>query len=151
MAKRGRSHRRSHQRDLPQVRGVDDAAQIVKQLVCDEHTQGQLVVGLDASQRVAGAVFNCPCDACNDKVLRDPEELIDLADAMQVDELFLVTFVSDERLAPTAADVARFEGLRIECLDDDVLLLDHLLFSGHRWRSVAEVSLSADPDASTSW
>ena len=24
---------------------------------------------------------------------------------------------------------------------------DHLLFSGHQWRSVAEVSLSADPDA----
>ena len=151
MAKRGRSHRRSHQRDLPRVRSVDDAARIVQQLVCDEHIQGQLIVGVDASQRVAGAVFNCPCDACGDDVLRDAEELIEVAAAMRVDDFFLVTFVASERLAPTAADVAHFEGLRVECLDDGVWLLDHLLFSGHRWRSVAEVSLSADPDASTSW
>jgi hypothetical protein len=128
-----------------------DAVAVVKELVCDEHTQGQLIVGLDESGHVAGAVFNCPCDACGDEVLRDPEDLIDLALAMEADELFLVTFVEPDRLTPTAADVARYEGLRVECLHEDVLLLDHFLFTGHRWRSVAEVSLSADPDASTSW
>jgi hypothetical protein len=128
-----------------------DAVEVVKELVCDEHTQGQLIVGLDESGHVAGAVFNCPCEACRDEMLRDPEELVDLADAMEVDELFLVTFVDPERLTPSAADVARFEGLRVECLDDGVLLLDHFLFAGHRWRSIGEVCLSADPDASTSW
>jgi len=155
MAKRGRSHRRSRSRSqapaAPRVENVYDAVRVIKELVCDEHTQGQLIVSLDASLRVIGAVFNCPCEACGDEVLRDPEDLIDLAYAMEADELFLVTFVEPERLAPTAADVARFEGLRVECLDEDVRLLDHLLFSGHRWRSIAEVSLSADPDASTSW
>ena len=151
MAKRGRSHRRARQRGLPRVRDIDDAVRVVKQLVCDQHFQGQLIVGLDSSQHVAGAVFNCPCDGCGDEMLTDPDELIDLVDAMQADELFLVTFVEPERLVPTAADVARFEGLRVECLDEGVLLLDHLLFTGHRWRSIGQVSLSGDPDASTMW
>ena len=151
MAKRGRSPRRSRRRELGPVDSMHDAVLVVKELVCDEHTQGQLIVGLDDTGHVAGAVFNCPCDACGDEILRDAEDLVDLADAMDADDLFLVTFVEPERLSPTAADVARFEGLRVECLEDDLLLLDHFLFSGHRWRSVGEVSLSADPDASTSW
>jgi DNA repair protein RadC len=160
MAKRGRSHRRSRARArparqprLPRVRGVDDAAQVVKQLVCDDHTEGQLIIGLDESRSVCGAVFNCPCDGCRDEMLEDPVELVDLADAMRADDLVLVTFVPLGRLAPTAADVARFEGLRVECRDQGAMLLDHLLFSGHRWRSVAEVGLSAggDPGASTTW
>jgi hypothetical protein len=147
MAKRGRSRRR----ELGRVEHVGDAVRIVKELVCDDHTQGQLIIGLDDECHVAGAVFNCPCDSCRDEVLEDPEELVDLADAMDADELILVTFVEPDRLVPTAADVARFEGLRVECMSEDVLLLDHLLFTGHRWRSVGAVSLSADPDASTSW
>jgi hypothetical protein len=147
MVKRGRSRRR----ELGRVDHLGDAVRVVKDLVCDEHTQGQLILGLDDERHVAGAVFNCPCDGCCDEVLEDPEDLVDLADAMDADELVLVTFVEADRLAPTAADVARFEGLRVECLSEDVLLLDHLLFTGHRWRSVAEVSLSVDPGASTSW
>ena len=151
MSKRGRSRRRAARRELGPVHTLHDAVAIVKQLVCDEHVEGQLIVGLDESRHVAGGVFNCPCDRCRDELLTEPEDLIDLAYAMDADELFLVTFVELDRIAPTAADVARFEGLRVECLDEDVLLLDHLLFSGHRWRSIGEVSLSADPDASTSW
>jgi hypothetical protein len=145
MAKRGSSRRR----ELGKVRGVDDAAAAVKQLVCDEHTEGQMVIGLDDTMHVCGAVFNCPCDRCHDEILEGAAELVDLAAAMEAEELVLVTFVEPDRLSPTAADVARFEGLRLECADEDVWLLDHLLFSGHQWRSVAE--LSAGRGASTSW
>jgi len=141
------------------VRGMADAAAVVKALVCDEHHEGQLIFGLDETGHVCGAVFSCPCDACQDEILEDPDELVDLAWAMGADDIVLATFVRRERLAPSAADVARFEGLRVECAADDVRLLDHLLFSGHQWRSIAEVSLhspedgsvSGDPDASTSW
>lgn len=145
MSKRGSSRRR----ELGKVRGVDDAAAVVKQLICDEHTEGQMVIGLDDTMHVCGAVFNCPCDRCSDPALERAEELVDLAVAMEAEELVLVTFVQQDRLSPTAADVARFEGLRLECADDDVWLLDHLLFSGHRWRSVREVSEGRG--ASTSW
>ena len=145
MAKRGCSRRR----ELGRVRGADDAAAVVKQLICDEHTEGQMVIGLDESLHACGVVFNCPCDRCGDVMIEDADGLADLAVALGADDLVLVAFVTPDRLAPTAADVARFEGLRVECMDEEILLLDHLFFSGHRWRSVMEIS--AGRDASTSW
>jgi hypothetical protein len=146
-----RSYSRAQRRALPVIQGPNDAVEIVHALVCDEHTEGQLLLGIDTKCRLSGAAFNCPCEVCCDRIVRDAEELVTLADEMGAVDLVLVTFVELDRLAPTAADVARFEGLRIECREQGVLLLDHLLMSGHRWRSVAEVSLSEDPDASTTW
>ncbi len=149
MAKRNYS--RAERPRMPVVRGPNDAVEIVKQLVCAEHTQGQLLIGIDDSMHLCGAAFNCTWSLCQDPEANTAEALLAVADDMGAAELVLVTFVDDDRLAPTAADVARYEGLRVECLDDDVMLLDHLLFSGHQWRSVAEVSLSAGPGASTTW
>ena len=149
MAKRNSS--RAERRKMPTVRGPNDVVEIVKRLVCDEHTEGQLLIGIDATMHLCGAAFNCPCDACQDPTANTAEALVAVAEEMGAEELVLVTFVDDDRLAPTAADVALYEGLRVECLDDDVMLLDHLLFSGHQWRSVAEASLSAGPGASTTW
>jgi hypothetical protein len=131
------------------VHGAADAAAVVKQLVCDEHTEGQLVFAIDESGRVRGAVFSCPCEQCDDHIVEEAEEIVDLALAMGAEDLVLATFVEPDRLTPTAADVARFEGLRLECAEDDVWLLDHLLLSGHRWRSIRE--LTPGRDASTSW
>jgi hypothetical protein len=149
MAKRKYSHTERH--NLPVVRGPNDVVEIVKRLVCDEHTEGQLLVGIDSSMHLCGAAFNCPCDACQDPTANTADALVAVAEEMGAEELVLVTFVDDDRLAPTAADVARYEGLRVECLDRGVMLLDHLLFSGHQWRSIGEISLSADPGASTTW
>ena len=146
-----RKYSSAQRRQMPKVRGPNDAVEIVKRLVCDEHSEGQLVIGIDASMRLSGAAFNCPCDACRDQVMSNAEEMVALADEMDAVDLVLVTFVDEARLAPAAADVARYEGLRVECQSHGVTLLDHLLFSGHQWRSVAEVSLSAGPGASTSW
>ncbi|MEX2267416.1 MAG: hypothetical protein WEA75_01885 [Acidimicrobiia bacterium] len=146
-----RSYSRAERRQMPIIRGPNDAVEIIKQLVCDEHTEGQLLIGIDDSMRLSGAAFNCPCDVCQERTAGDAGELVALADEMDATDLVLVTFVDEDRLAPTAADVARFEGLRVECLDQGVALLDHLLFAGHCWRSIAEVGLSAGPGASTTW
>jgi hypothetical protein len=133
---------REDRRRLPKVLGPDDAANVVRILVCPEHHEGQLVIALDWSGQVCGAEFRCPCDACRDELLIDGSQVAALTTALGGIELVLVTFVEEEQLAPTAADVARFEGLRVECADDGVELLDHLLFSGHRWRSICEVSVA---------
>lgn len=146
-----RRYSRAERRQIPLVRGPDDAIKIIKQLVCDDHTEGQLLIGIDHEMRLSGAAFNCPCDACCERTVTDADQLVALADEMEAMELVLVTFVECDRLAPTAADVARYEGLRIECAAQGVMLLDHLLFSGHQWRSIAEVSISAGPGASTRW
>lgn len=135
-----RRYSRAERRALPVVRGVDDAVAIVKALVCEQHTQGQLVVAIDAAMRLAGAAFRCTCERCDEQPLDDVEQLIDLADELDGVELVLATFVEPDRLAPTAADVARFEGWRVECREQGVSFVDHLLFSGHRWRSIREVS-----------
>lgn len=146
---------RAERRQLPTVDGPDDAARVIKALVCDEHLVGQLLVGLDDLGQVCGAAFTCPCDACRDIVRNDAEALCAVADRIDAVELVLVTFVVPDRIAPTAGDVARFEGLRVECRALGIELLDHILMSGHRWRSVREVSSlsapGADPDASTRW
>ena len=131
--------------ELPEIHSLDDAIAIVQQLVCDQHTEGQLVLGIDWKLHVCGATFRCPCERCDDELLGDAVDLVSYAEDIDAIELVLVTFVEPHRLAPTAADIARFEGLRVECADDDIELLDHVLMSGHRWRSIRE--LSAAPGA----
>ena len=131
-------------RKLGKVLGPDDAAAAVRTLVCPDHHEGQLVLALDWSGDVCGGEFRCPCDACRDELLSDGRQLADLTISLGGLEVVLVTFVDDCRLEPTPADVARFEGLRVECEVEGVELLDHLLFSGHRWRSVREVSAGLD-------
>ena len=146
---------RAERRQLPTVDGPDDAATVIQALVCDEHVVGQLLVGLDEGAQVCGAAFTCPCDACRDIGRTDAEALVAVADRIGAVELVLTTFVEAERVVPTAADVARFEGLRVECRTLGIELLDHILMSGHRWRSVREVSSLSepgeDPGASTRW
>ena len=135
---------REDRRRLPKVLGVDDAVEVVRILVCPEHHEGQLVLALDWSGSVCGAEFRCPCEACGDELLVDGRELAELTVQLGGLEVVLVTFVDDTRLEPGAPDVARFEGLSVECRAEDVELLDHLLFSGHRWRSVREISAGLD-------
>jgi hypothetical protein len=116
----------------------------VRILVCPDHHEGQLVLALDWSGEVCGAHLVCPCELCRDEPLTSGCDIADLAAHLGGIEVVLVTFVDDEHLAPTPADIARLEGLRVECSDDDVELLDHLLFSGHRWRSVQQISAVGD-------
>jgi DNA repair protein RadC len=132
----------------PRFRGPNDAAEFMQLVTCGAHHHGEFVIALNESDRLVGTASR---DGGEQWPPLDPAQLVMIAAEVGACSLVLVTFVEDEHLAPTAADVARFEGLRVECAAQGVLLLDHLLMSGRRWRSVAEVSLSADPDASTSW
>jgi hypothetical protein len=131
---------RDERRRLPKVLDPADAAAVVRALVCPEHHEGQLVLALDWSGRVCDIELRCPCDRCGDELLDDGASLATVIIELGGDEGILVTFVDDERLEPRPADVARLEGLRVECRRVDVELLDHLLFSGHRWRSVRDLS-----------
>jgi hypothetical protein len=135
---------REERRRLPKVLGPDDAARVVQILVCPDHHEGQLVLALDWTGAVCGAVFNCPCDACGDELVDDGATLAALTAELGGIELVLATFVDDEHLSPSVADVARFEGMRLECEAAGVGLVDHLIFSGHRWRSVRRVSAGLD-------
>jgi hypothetical protein len=135
---------RQGRRELTKVLGPDDAAEVVRILVCPDHHEGQLLLALDWSGEVCGAEFRCPCERCDDEPLTDGAQVAERAVELGGLEVVLVTFVDDDRLAPSTADVARFEGLRVECDDHGIELLDHLLFSGHRWRSVCEISVAGD-------
>jgi hypothetical protein len=135
---------REEQHRLPKVLGPADAARVVQMLVCPEHHEGQLVVALDWSGHVCGAELRCPCEMCGDELLHDGRALAAVTAELGGIELVLTTFVESTQLVPSIADVARFEGLGLECAGEGVGLLDHLLFSGHRWRSVREVSVGLD-------
>lgn len=155
-----RKYSRAERRGLPYVETQLDAIEVVTTLVCDDHVVGQLLVGVDDEMKVCGAAFTCPCEVCRDIVRSDAPALVAVADELGAVELVLTTFVEPERLQPTAADVARFEGLRVECRAEGVELLDHFLMAGHEWRSVRDASALGEPgvsdsgegpDASTSW
>jgi hypothetical protein len=118
----------------------------MKLLVCGTHHEGDFVLGLDDWDEFVGYSSR---DCRREWPPLSADQLIGIAAELRATALVLVTFVEDDRLAPTEADIARFEGLRLECADEGICLLDQLLMSGHRWRSVREVS--AGCDASTSW
>jgi len=126
--------------------------------VCDEHTEGQLAIGIDWSMRLSGPAFRCGCDVCQHDLAVTSQQIVDLAAELDAVELVLVTFVAPDRIVATAGDVARLEGLRVECRALGIELLDHLLMSGHRWCSVREAGGLTDlsepgegPGASTRW
>jgi hypothetical protein len=135
--------------ELPTISCADDAIAIVKLLVCDDHTEGQLVLGIDPIMRLCGAAFNCPCDRCQGRPADDAEELVDLAAEMRASGVVVTTFVEPDHSGPTAADVARFEGLRLECADEGIVLFDHFVMTRHEWQSIR--ALSEGPGASSSW
>jgi hypothetical protein len=132
-----RSHRQQGD-DPMKILGSEDAAEFVRELALDLH-EGELVVALDWRAHVCGVATRLPRDGVEHPEV-DAEQLRLLAEELEALELVLLTFVADERLTPTAADVARLEGLRVECRALGVGIVDHLLCSGHRSRSVGAVS-----------
>jgi hypothetical protein len=123
------------------VRGPDDAATLMRVLVCDDHHDGEFVIALDGSDRFVGYASR---DGDQPWAPLDAMQLGMIAGELRADAVVLVTFVGDERIAPSPADVARYEGLVLVCADEGIALLDQLLMSGHRWRSVGEVSVGRD-------
>jgi hypothetical protein len=124
----------------PLVRGPDDAVRLVKLLVDEGVRAGRIVLGIDSYAHACGAAAHEKSDHCGHEPLTFAEQLTDIAIELRAESLVLITFVSEADLAPTPADVARFEGLKLEIEGVGFELCDHLLMSGHRWRSVREAS-----------
>ncbi len=132
---------RDDDRDLLRLLGPDDVAALLHDAVTDDLDDGELILGLDRSSYLCGIASRFPeRDGPVPELCAEHLRLV--AEELRARELVLVTFVAPARVTPTAADVARFEGLRVECRADHVELLDHLLMSGHRWRSIAELTPS---------
>ncbi len=128
----------SHE-DALKILGPEDAAALLRSAVPDDQHDGEIVLGLDWRSRVCGIASRFPeRDGSMPELCADQLRLI--AEEVAADELVLVTFVVPARVPPTAADVARFEGLRVELRASHVELVDHLLMAGHRWRSIAELT-----------
>jgi hypothetical protein len=128
-----------HEEPTLRLRRPADVAALLRDAVPADLDDGELLLALDHSSYLCGIASRFPGDG--DPV---PELCADhlrlVADELHVDELVLVTFVAPHRITPSAADVARFEGLRVECRAAHVELRDHLLMSGHRWRAIAELT-----------
>jgi hypothetical protein len=125
--------------DRLKILGAADAAALLRDAVPDDLHEGELVLGLDWAARLCGIASRFPQRDGPVPEL-NAEHLCLIADEIGAIELVLVTFVDAGRVPPTAADVARFEGLRVECRAAHVGLVDHLLMAGHRWRSIAELT-----------
>jgi len=138
MAKRGCPR----DRPAPKIRGADDVVRLLRSLLCDDCLRGEVALAIDWDMRPVGFGFRAgdtrhpPLDAV---------QIVLLAEKFGACEVAVVTFVEPDRLTPTPADVARYEGWRVECLQDGIELLDHVLISSHHWRSIRE--LSAAPGA----
>lgn len=126
-------------RDLLKLLGAEDVAALLREAVPDDLHEGEMILGLDWASYLCGIASRFPerdgpvPELCAEHLRLVAEEIGAL-------EVVLVTFVEPDRVTPTAADVARFEGLRVECRAEHVELVDHLLMAGHRWRSIAELT-----------
>jgi hypothetical protein len=131
-------NRKGHD-DGIKILGSEDAIAFVRELALHDLHHGELVLALDWSARVCGAATRFPDDGAVHPPV-DAQQLRLLAEELAAVELVLVTFVAADRLAPTAADVARLEGLRVECRAVGVGIVDHVLCTAGRCRSVSAVS-----------
>jgi DNA repair protein RadC len=90
-----------------------------------------VVIGLDATNRVAGVVENRRRWSLRAFGAR---ELVALARELRAHALVLVQFVPNKRGEPSMADAHDFRSLASRCAADRTLLLDCIVVSGeHRW------------------
>lgn len=120
------------------VRGPGDVVEIVRKVTAESGPlAGELVFGFDAEKELVG------CAVRGDEPSKPPidvEQLLLISDELEARALVYVTFRHGATQLPNVATRDRFEALASGCAREGVVLLDHLLVSGQRWRSVAEVS-----------
>lgn len=107
-------------------------------LTPDEPFAGELVLGIGRQREllgcgVRGLDHGCPPTGA--------QQLVDIGAELRAHAVVLVTFVEEAQLVPTASDLDHLEELRRGCADEGIALLDHILVSDHRWRSVQELSV----------
>lgn len=111
-----------------------DAIALVRAVLTDHpEPTGELVIGLDAERRLTGmGVRPTP----EEHAAVDAEQLLALAHELEAEALVLVSLLADERELRAEADVEGFLALSRACLEERVLLLDHVLFAGSTWCSL---------------
>ncbi len=129
------------------LRRPSDVVALVQAVLDDQlPPPGEVVICLDADRRLTGLALRP--DPGEHPV--DAAQLVDLAHELDAVAVVLVSFLFDERELAIEADVEGFLVLARACLEEHVLLFDHILVAGRDWRSmwdVARASASGDPAA----
>jgi hypothetical protein len=116
-----------------------DAIALVRAVLTDHpEPTGELVTGLDGERRLTGMGVR-PTPEEHSAV--DAEQLIALALELEAEALVLVSLLADERELRAEADVEGFLTLARACLQEHVLLLDHVLFAGSTWCSMWDAAV----------
>ncbi len=129
------------------LRRASDVVALVHAVLDDQlPPPGEVVICLDADRRLTGLAVRP--DAGEHPV--DATQLVDLARELDAVAVVLVSFLFDERELAIEADVDGFLVLARACIDQHVLLFDHVLVAGQCWRSMwdsARTSATGDPAA----
>jgi hypothetical protein len=130
-----------------QLRRPSDVVTLVQAVLDDQlPPPGEVVICLDHDRRLTGLALRP--DAGDRPV--DSGQLVDLARELDAVSVVLVSFLFDERELAIEADVEGFLALARACLEQHVLLFDHVLVAGGSWRSMwdaARASATGDPAA----
>ncbi len=127
------------------LRRPSDVVALVQAALADHvPPPGEVVICLDAERRLTGLALRPepgehPVDAA---------QLVDLAHELDAAAVVLVSFLCDERELALETDDDGFLHLARACLDQHVLLFDHVLVAGSRWRSMWDAArATGDPAA----
>lgn len=109
------------------IASASDAVTLLREAVPPDQRSGEIVFALDAERYLLGVAsrFDTDAPALTATMLRL------IAEELRAAGVMLVTFVDADHVEPRAGDVARLEGLRVECSEAHVDLVDHVLMHGH--------------------
>jgi len=126
------------------LRRPSDVVALVHAVLDDQlPPPGEVVICLDADRRLTGLALRPesgehPVDA---------GQLVDLARELDAVAVVLVSFLFDERELALESDVDGFLALARACLDEHVLLFDHVLVAGREWRSMWDAARASEGPA----
>jgi hypothetical protein len=119
------------------VRGPDEASALVRALVADGAVEGMLVVGLDRDRRLCGVGVNPHHRALS---FVKVWELEALAAELDAHALVIGLFPSGPTRPPSRHELDSFVDLCTRARRAQVLVFDCIVFRGHRWWSMRELS-----------
>ena len=127
---------------VPPVRTARDVVRLATAVLGPWHAirAAVVVVGLDASNRVAGIAENRRRWSLRSFTNR---ELVALSTELGACALVLVQFVPNKRGAPTMVDAHDFRTLAARCAAEHTLLVDCIVVSGDRRWSLAGMAAKA--------
>lgn len=123
------------------IRGPEDVVAFLRACGVPTDEPAQILLGLARAESdplahaVCGAAVRSGPDAVRPV---DAGQLVDLAEELLVGSVVLVTVDRGGVRAPSRHEVARFVGLRRDCADEGVVLLDWVVVAERHWWSMRE-------------